>query len=139
MKHIKKIVLLLLLAFFVTACSIGNKGHLVSLSYKEFNEKLGNKDTFFIEVVQDGCSHCASFTPKLKSVLEDYDVVGYQLNITSISDEDYNDFYSKFGISATPTIFFINKGEETSILQRIEGNVSEEKVISKLQTNGYIK
>ena len=139
MKQIRSIILVLFLALFVTACSTGNKNHLVSLSYKEFNEKLENKDTFFVEVVQDGCSHCANFTPKLKSVLEDYDVVGYQLNLTDISDEDYSKFYSKFGISSTPTIFFVTNGEETSILERVVGNVSDDKVISKLQANGYIK
>ena len=136
MKKIKNIIIVFLVLFMFSGCG---KTNLVKLSYNEFKNKLNNKDSFFIEIVQDGCSHCAEFTPKLKEVLNDYDVKGYQLNLTYLDEDDYEDFGNSYSISGTPTIIFITNGQETSLLQRINGNVSVDKLVSKLKSNGYIK
>lgn len=136
MKTVRNFLLIVVSVLLLSGCGNNN---LKSLSYKELNKKMENGDTFFFEVVQDGCSHCANFTPKLKEVLNEYDVIGYQLNITNLSSEDYDAFYSKFGISSTPTTVFITNGEESSVLQRIDGNVSKDKIIAKLKSNNYIK
>ena len=136
MKNIRNILLVVISLFLLSGCG---KNNLRSLSYSELNKKLENGDTFFFEVVQDGCSHCANFTPKLKEVLNEYDVVGYQLNITNMSEEEYDEFYSTFGISSTPTTVFISDGKEVSVVKRIDGDVSKEKIVSKLKANKYIE
>lgn len=136
MKKIKNIIIVFLVLFMFSGCG---KNNLVKLSYKEFKNKLNSKDSFFVEIVQDGCSHCAEFTPKLKEVLNDYDVKGYQLNLTYLDEDDYEDFSNSYSVSGTPTIIFITNGQETSLLQRINGNVSVDKLVSKLKSNGYIK
>ena len=135
LKHIKNIFFILVFVFILSGCDSNN---LKSLSYKEFNNKLKSNDSFFVEIVQDGCSHCANFTPKLKEVLNEYDIVGYQINLTDLSDEDYSEFSTKYGVNSTPTVIFIFDGQETSLLQRINGNISKDKIISKLKSNGYI-
>ena len=136
MKNIRNILLVVISLFLLSGCG---KNNLRSLSYSELNKKLENGDTFFFDVVQDGCSHCANFTPKLKEVLNEYDVVGYQLNITNMSEEEYDEFYSTFGISSTPTTVFISDGKEVSVVKRIDGDVSKEKIVSKLKANKYIE
>ena len=136
MNKIKTLLLFFISIFVLCGCG---KNNLKSLSYKELNNKLNNKETFFFEVVQDGCSHCANFTPKLKEVLNEYDVIGYQLNLTNLSEEEYAEFDSKYNVEGTPTTIFIINGEEGSVLQRIDGNVSKEKIVSKLKSNNYIK
>ena len=135
MKKIKYLLLVLLVGVIFTGCG---KNNLKTVSFNELNKKLENGESFFFEVVQDGCSHCANFTPKLKEVLNEYDVIGYQLNLTDLTEENYQTFNSMFDVDGTPTTIFIVKGKEVSLLQRIDGDVSKEKIISKLKTNKYI-
>ena len=83
-------------------------------------------------------SKSSSQIPKVENVLNEYDVVGYVINLTDLSDEDYEKIQEDFGINGTPTTLFIKNGKEIK-MQRYEGSVSEEKIISKLKTNNYIK
>ena len=135
MNKIKYLLLVLLVGVIFTGCG---KNNLKTISFNELNKKLENGESFFFEVVQDGCSHCANFTPKLKEVLNEYDVIGYQLNLTDLTEENYKTFNSMFDVDGTPTTIFIVNGKEVSLLQRIDGDVSKEKIISKLKTNKYI-
>ena len=136
MKNIKKVLFLCLLIILCTSCKSSN---LKSISYSELNKKLENKETFFFVVIRDGCSHCESFIPKVEDVLDEYNIIGYKINYTDLSEKDDEEFYNKFGVDSTPTTIFINDGYETSIMQRLEGNVSKDKLISKLKANNYIK
>lgn len=136
MKYIKKIIFLFILIILCTSCGSSN---LKSISYSELNKKLENKETFFFVTIKDGCQHCEKYVPKLEEILDEYDIVGYKINYSDLSSEDDEAFYNKFGINSTPTTVFIKDGVEVSILQRIEGNVSKDKIISKLKVNNYIK
>ena len=40
---------------------------------------------------------------------------------------------------ATPTTIFFKDGEEKTTATRIEGDVTEEKIITKIKQNGFIK
>ena len=139
MKKLKSILLVIALFLLFTGCSNSNDSYLKSISYKEFKTMCENKETFFVEVVQDGCSHCQAFTPKLKEVLNEYKVTGYQLNLTNMTEEEDKEFSKEFEITGTPNTLFITEGQELSILQRIVGNASKQKIISKLKNNGYIE
>ena len=72
MKRFKFVFVLFAVFLLLTGCD--SNSNLKDLSYKELNKKLRNKESFFFVLVQDGCSHCASFTPKLESVLKEYDI-----------------------------------------------------------------
>ena len=87
MKKIKIISLLLLFVFLFTGCNKENK-YLIEISYDEFNKKIENKETFFVEIMQDGCSYCEAFTPKLEEVLMEYEVTGYKLNLSKLSEDE---------------------------------------------------
>lgn len=135
MKNIKKLFLLLLIVFICSACG---SSKLKSISYSSFKEKLKNKESFFLVVTRDGCQYCEKFVPTVEEVLSEYEVTGYNLNYTDLSDSDKELFDPEYNVDSTPTTIFIRDGEEISILQRIEGNVSKEKLVAKLKSNGYI-
>ena len=84
-----------------------------------------NKETFFFVVIRDGCSFCESFVPKVEEVLNEYDVIGYKLNISTFTEEEYNEFDATWNVDGTPTTIFIKDGSEVSILQRLEGQTAE--------------
>lgn len=137
MKKFKIFVLAILLLTVVVGC--GKSSNLKSISYSKLNKMLENEETFFFVVTKDGCSHCEAFVPVVEEVLKEYDLVGYNLNISEMNDSDYEEFYNTYNVTGTPTTIFISKGKETSLLQRIDGEVSKEKLISKLKANNYIE
>lgn len=138
MKKLKIISLILLTLIVFVGCAKKDE-FLIELNYKEFKEKLENKETFFIEIFQDGCPHCEAYTPKLREVLMEHKITGYQLNLSKLTEEEHNDFVLSFGSDGTPTTIFLNEGKEISKMQRISGNVAKTKIVSKLKGNGYIK
>lgn len=144
MKRIFKILsLFIVIIVLVSGCgSSKNKERLIDISYDELNEKIENNDTFILEIVQDGCPHCANFTPIFTSVLEEYDLTAYSINIhvNKIGDENLQEFLNTYGQDlGTPTVIFFKDGKETSTMQRMEGEKNKSQIISKLKTNGYIK
>lgn len=136
MKKSIKILMIVFSLLIITGCG---KSTLKEIKYSELEKALKNNESFILEVVQDGCSNCESFTPKFNKVLSKYNISAKQINLKKLSKEDNNNFSNLYNVSGTPTVIFINKGEEISISRRIVGDVSEEKIISKLKVAGYIK
>ncbi len=140
MKRKKIILIIVILLLVFTGCNKkNNSDYLIEIDYKEFKEKRENKETFFFEVIQDGCSACMSYSPILKETLTEYKIVGYQLNLSNMTNEEYDEFQLEFKITGTPTTIFLTEGEEISKMQRISGSTTKAKTISKLKANGYIK
>ena len=138
MKYLKIIVLAIAFLVLLTGCETKDN-YLKNISLKELNEKMDNKEEFFFVVTQDGCSHCEEFLPVLKEVLNENKIVGYDFNLTRLSDSDKDSFYEMFDIEGTPTTIFIKDGKELSIMQRIVGGLDKDKLIQKFKNNGYIK
>jgi hypothetical protein len=55
-----------------------------------------------------------------------------------LSEEKYTELKTMFNFNGTPTTVFVIDGEEKTAANRINGDVSEEKIISKLKSNGFI-
>ncbi len=132
-------LLLLFIGIIVLLTGCNSDSYLKELKYNDFKSKIDSKESFFFVLVQDGCSHCASYTPKLETVLGEYKIVGYKLNLSELNEKEKEELKGVFSFDGTPTTIFIKDGEEESIMQRINGNQPKEKIISKLKTNGYIK
>lgn len=137
MKKVLLSITLVLSIFLLSACS--SSGSVSEIKYSNFQKKLANKESFILEVIQDGCSYCSEFSPKFDKVLSKYEVKAYSLNLTDLSDAERNEFNNNYQISGTPSVLFFKDGEESSILNRINGNQDEDMIVSKLKTNGYIK
>lgn len=134
----KKILLFIFTCLLIfSGCSLKNN-YLINIDYSELVNKIDGHESFFIEIMQDGCSHCASFTPIFTEVLTEYKVTGYKLNITNLSQKDYENFINRFGDLGTPTVMFFTNGSE-SVIQRLVGEHTKEEIIEKLTIRGYIK
>jgi predicted bacteriocin transport accessory protein len=137
MKKLKYILAIFVIAMLFTGCS--SKGSLSSISYSTLKEKLNNNDTFFFVVVREGCQYCEKFLPTVENVVKEYNLTGYSLNLSSLSSDEKNEFDKEYNVSGTPTTIFITDGKEASILQRLVGNQSEDKLVQKLKSNNFIK
>ncbi|MDE5587135.1 MAG: thioredoxin family protein, partial [Bacilli bacterium] len=78
---------------------------------------------------------CKGIRPKLKKISEKYKVEIKYVDIRKLKEEQID----TLGISATPTIIFYTDGEEETTSARIEGNLSEKKIIEKFQASNFIK
>ena len=137
MKKTFSIIILFVTLFLFTGCS--SNSSISNIKYSAFQKKLANKDTFILLVVQDGCSHCANFTPKFDKVLDNYNIKAFSINLAKMADAEKKEFNTNYEIDGTPTVLFFKDGTETSIMNRINGDKDSTFVISKLQTAGYIK
>ena len=136
MKKIFKISLMLLVIFLISGCS--NK-YLKEISYNEYKELIENKESFILEVMSTNCSACKNFKPKLEAVTKEYKVEVKYINTDKLSEDDKEKLYDEVGISGTPTVIFYTEGKEITKSSRINGSVSEDRIISKFKANNIIK
>ncbi len=133
MKKLGWMILVLgLIGCITTGCT---KSYMVEISYEEYQKLLENKETFVLEVMKNDCSACKGIRPKLKKISGEYKVEIKYIDISKLKEEQID----TLEVSATPTIIFYTNGEEETTSARIEGNLSEKKIIEKFQASGFIK
>ena len=125
MKKKIKYLLIGILAIILTGCS--NSNVITDIDYSKLEEMIDNKESFILEVVQTGCSHCEEFSPRLRAVLKTNDKDAYSLNLYNMTDEERKKFNElTTSVSGTPTVLYFKDGKETP--HKINGAVSNEKI-----------
>lgn len=129
-------IILSILIYFI----LNNKSYLTEISYDEIIEKIDNKESFILCITATDCIHCQNYKPKLEKIIKEYNITIYNTNIDNMTEEEYENFKTRLSFDGgTPVTIFIKDGTETTTATRIEGNVSIEKIIKKLQKNDYIE
>lgn len=135
-KYLKKLVVIIVM-FIICGCSSAG---VKEINYNEFNNLIKEKESFILYIGSASCSNCIEFGPKFESVIEENNISDtYYIDLDELSEEDKKAFNKVVNITGTPTVVFITNGEEESGFNRINGNVSKEKIITRLKTNDYIK
>ncbi len=125
MKKKIKYLLIGILAIFLTGCS--NSNVITDIDYSKLEEMIDNKESFILEIVQTGCSHCEEFSPRFRAVLKTNDKEAYSLNLYNMTEEESKKFSElTTSVSGTPTVLYFEDGKETS--HKINGAVSNEKI-----------
>ena len=130
--------LILIISFLlINKISNYNKGDLKPITFKEIQEKKANKEDFILIVSQSTCSHCASYKPKVKQIAKEHGITVYYIDIDLEKNED--EVIKELHITGeTPMTLFYLEGKETSILNRIVGDLGTEKVINQFKKLGFI-
>lgn len=116
------------------------EGSLIKLTYDTVTQKIENKDTFILVVSQSTCSHCATYKPKLKKITQKYGIDVYYIDYDEESESTQTEFLKEFNLSgSTPTTLFIENGKEKSLLNRIEGDLSESTIITQFQKMNFLE
>ena len=126
-----KFIFIIMGVLLLSGCS---KSHIDEISYDEYKNLINDKETFILEVMQDGCSACESFKPTLEEVLKEYDMKIKSINTSDLSDKELDEF----DINGTPTVIFYIDGKEETKAARIIGSVDKDKIISKFKASGFI-
>lgn len=132
-------ICLVILVGAIIADLLLSKSYLKEIKYEQLVEKIEKKESFVILFSQTTCTHCMDFKPKLERVANKYKLNIYYLETDLLDKETSKELKTKFSFSGTPTTVFVINGEEKTAATRINGDVSEEKIVSKLKSNGFIK
>ncbi|MFA5409869.1 MAG: hypothetical protein WC343_13940 [Bacilli bacterium] len=141
---LKKSTTILLLCSLITlilvlvGCNSSNS-YLKQIDFNTLKVKIADKETFALYVGNKSCTHCQSFEPKLINVVNTYKVGIFKLDTSTMTNDEYAEFVSLIDEIATPRVLFFYDGIESGTANRIDGDVSEEKIILNLTVNGYIK
>ena len=137
--RMKKIIVIILTCIFIVGCV--NKKPYIEIKYKEFANKIENKESFILYIGSTDCSFCERYEKTLKRVVNKYNVDVYYINVAKekISSEDKTSLNNVVDFSGTPTTVFIKAGEVESRYNRIDGAVTSDKIIEAFVRNGYIE
>lgn len=142
------VVVLLIVAAIVT----GNKDSKVDIelpvalegdagfneiTYSNYLEKIDSNEPFLVVIVKDGCGYCEMYEPILKEVADEYNLPINYINLTNLSEEDYNDLaqsnaYLKKNQWGTPTTLFM-LGD--SVIDSIGGYADKDKFVDFVKEN----
>ena len=135
-------VLIIAMAFFLLTYNSNNKssGELIEVNYDKLVDMVDNNDSFILVVSQSTCSHCATYKPKLIDISGEYGIDISYINYDTEDEDTQKQFLKEFKLSgATPTTMFIKDGKEASMLNRLEGDLAEDRVIQKFVKMGFIE
>ena len=135
---VSSLIIISIIGIVLISNITSSNGTLKKISYKELTKKTNNKEDFVLIVSRTDCSHCMSYKPKVKQIAKDYNLIIYYIDF----DEEKNKekFLNEYNLDgSTPITIFIKDGKETSLLNRLEGDLEEEKVIERLKKMGFIK
>lgn len=107
--------------------------NLTQMTFKEFKNKLDNKDSFLVLFTQTNCSHCIAFKPVISEVIEEDDLTIYELNIETFTMDEWNELTELVSVSGTPTLTYIKDGLEKNSLV---GNRDKKSIQSFLDKEG---
>ncbi len=133
------IVLVVILGILLFVNSKSSKYGLFELKYDDVMEKFNNKENFVLVISQTECTHCISYKPVLRSISKKYKIKTYYIDVDILSDKETEELKKYVSYSDTPSTLFIKDGTESTRANRIVGEATEEKIVSKLKQNNFIK
>ncbi len=147
----KRILLYLTIFLLLTGCASNKETKsYIEIDYKEYQQKLENKETFALYIGSATCSHCQDLKPILEKVITNYDLEIYYIDLNKlvvteyidgnkvVDETKYKEVWNTSNLTGTPTIVFVSDGK-IKLFPRIVGAVSESVLIDKLKSAGYIR
>ena len=107
------------------------------ITYSEYLEKMEEKVPFLVVIVKDGCGYCEMYEPILEEVAGEYNLPINYINLTNLTEEEYNDLsksnsYLRTNQWGTPTTLFMYG---TTVVDSIGGYVEKDSFVSFIETN----
>lgn len=90
--------------------------NIKTISLKELEDKLVNKENMSVLVASTNCYHCITFEPLLNEVFSENNKTIYRLNVINLSNEEMNRFRTYYSFTKTPTLFKVEDGYVTAEL-----------------------
>lgn len=135
----KKILFLVVCSFWIlTGCKDRKLTTYDVINYDKYVEMIQQKETFSLIIGSSTCSACSLYKGTIERFINEYQVDIKYIDLSMISEEEFNLLQSEINFSSTPTTIFIKEGKHTSIYDRIIGAESYGGIVSKYKKMGYI-
>lgn len=133
----KKILILIMIILFTSACS---SSYLKKIDLNELNKKLENQETFVLYLTNED-EYGTTLRNTLLEVAKENNIKTFYLNTQKITNEEELDsLKDNFYFEESNFIVFVKKGNETTVLSRIDDPyISKNKLKEELKNQGYIK
>ena len=116
-----------------------NQGGLFKINYTTIKEKINNNDEFALIISRSDCSHCISYKPKVEQIAKKNNIKVYYIDYDDEKKKDIDTFFEEFNLDgSTPITIFIKDGQETSVLNRLEGDVDKDQIIERFKKMNLI-
>ena len=125
--------------FLFTGCSNGKLTTYTEISYDDYVNMMDNGESFPLVIGSSTCSACSMFKGTMESFISKYQVNVRYLDISKLSDEQFNLLKSEINFSSTPTTIFVENGKHTSVYYRIVGSENLSNVVKAYTKMGYLK
>ena len=112
--------------------------NLTFIDYEEYEDIVDKKGTYVVVIGQTTCSHCIAIKPALNKVAGEYDLTINYLNLTEMSEDEYNDFQESLIEIEYNDPDFVEKGEFGTPLTLIIENGKVKDYISGQRTNSQL-
>ena len=138
----KKVKLILMLICSLLLLTVGCKNNKLTdytkISYNEFNEKKENGENFPLVVGSSTCSACSTYEVVMKKFIKDNQAEVFYIDLSDVSEEEYNKLKLEISFTGTPTTVFYKEGKPTSFYNRLDGAVDINQITSFMKENDYI-
>lgn len=132
----RKFIMLVAILLLTTACSGSS---LKSINLKSLNNLFDKKESFVLYLT-DESEEGKILKKTLKEVTKDNKIKSYYLNTEKLKDSDLEKLKENITFKETNIIIFIKKGEEETVLSRIDDTyISKEKLKQEFKNQGYIE
>ena len=124
------------------------EANLTFIDYEDYEEIVDNTGTQIVVVGQTTCSHCIAIKPALNKVAGEYDLTINYLNLTEMSEDEYNSFseslkeieyndpdFVESGSFGTPLTLIIENGK---VKDYISGERTKSQLVREFKKNGLI-
>ena len=125
--------------FLFTGCSNSKLTTYTEISYDDYVNMMDNGESFPLVIGSSTCSACSMFKGTMESFISKYQVNVRYLDISKLSDEQFNLLKSEINFSSTPTTIFVENGKHTSVYYRIVGSENLSNVVKAYTKMGYLK
>ena len=125
-----------------------NESSLTFIDLEEYEELVSESKTHIVVVGQTTCSHCIAIKPALNKVAKEYNLTINYLNLTEMTEEEYNDFslslkqieyndpdFVEKGSFGTPLTLIIENGK---VKDYISGQRTKSQLVREFKKNGLI-
>lgn len=138
----KKVIIILIsictLFLLITGCGTNKLNSYIEISYTEFVEKKQNGDTFPLVIGSSTCSACATYKVVMEKFIEDNQVEVFYIDLSNVSEEEYNKLKTEISFNSTPTTVAYKDGKLTSFYNRLNGAEDIDGVKKYMKKNNYI-
>lgn len=123
--------------------------YITFIDYNKYKSLIRSDDTHIIVIGQTSCSHCIAIKPALNSVADDYDLTINYLNLTDLTEEESEGFFTslekieyndpdfiKDGSFGTPLTLIVTDGK---VVSYISGERTISQLVREFTKAGLIK